>query len=113
MPSRPHYDTLEARAREAEAEVFGGDAVIVCDNLVKIYQQEDLEVIALQGLDLVVQQGEFIAIVGASGSGKSTLLGAMRKVVLKMMSNTMAWNPMEPFMFTVANEDYKYVNFLF
>ena len=81
MPSRPHYDTLEARAREAEAEVFGGDAVIVCDNLVKIYQQEDLEVIALQGLDLVVQQGEFIAIVGASGSGKSTLLGVLAGLV--------------------------------
>jgi ABC-type lipoprotein export system ATPase subunit len=53
---------------------------IVCDNLVKIYKVADLEVVALQGLDLVVEQGEFIAIVGASGSGKSTLqniLGGM------------------------------------
>jgi len=55
--------------------------VIVCDNLVKIYQQADLEVIALQGLDLVVQQGEFTAIVGASGSGKSTLLGVLGGLV--------------------------------
>ena len=75
------YDTRERRARDAEDEVFGGDAVIVCDNLVKIYQHEDIEVIALQGLDLVVQQGEFVAIVGASGSGKSTLLGVLAGLV--------------------------------
>ena len=52
---------------------------IVCDNLVKIYKVADLEVVALQGLDLAVEQGEFIAVVGASG-GKSTLqniLGGM------------------------------------
>ncbi|MGH3024669.1 MAG: ABC transporter ATP-binding protein [Gaiellaceae bacterium] len=46
---------------------------ILCDNLVKIYKVADLEVVALQGLDLVVGAGELIAIVGASGSGKSTL----------------------------------------
>jgi ABC-type lipoprotein export system ATPase subunit len=59
----------------------GGDAIIVCDNLVKIYQVADLEVIALQGLDLVVEAGEFIAVVGASGSGKSTLLGILGGLV--------------------------------
>jgi len=57
------------------------DAVIVCDNLVKIYKQADLEVIALQGLDLVVDSGEFVAIMGASGSGKSTLLGVLGGLV--------------------------------
>ncbi len=56
-------------------------AVIICDNLVKIYKQADLEVIALQGLDLVVDSGEFVAIMGASGSGKSTLLGVLGGLV--------------------------------
>lgn len=64
-----------------DAPGYGGDAVIACENLVKIYKQADLEVIALQGLDLVVQRGEFTAIVGASGSGKSTLLGVLGGLV--------------------------------
>ncbi len=46
---------------------------IVCENVVKIYKVADLEVVALQGLDLLVEEGDLIAIVGASGSGKSTL----------------------------------------
>lgn len=50
---------------------------IVCENLVKIYKVDELEVVALQGLDLEVQQGEFLAIVGASGSGKSSLLNLL------------------------------------
>ena len=52
-------------------------AFIVCDNLVKIYKVADLEVVALQGLDLVVQRGELLGIVGASGSGKSTLMNVL------------------------------------
>lgn len=50
------------------------EAFIICQNLVKIYKLAELEVVALQGLDLTVQQGELIAIVGKSGSGKSSLL---------------------------------------
>jgi len=52
-------------------------AAIVCDGLVKIYKVADIEVVALQGLDLVVDEGEFVAVVGASGSGKSTLLNIL------------------------------------
>ena len=49
----------------------------MCEGLVRIYKVADLEVVALQGLDLVVGAGEMIAIVGASGSGKSTLLNIL------------------------------------
>ena len=48
--------------------------VIVAENLVKIYKTKDIEVLALQGLDLAIERGEIMAIVGNSGSGKSTLL---------------------------------------
>ncbi|MCB9006406.1 MAG: ABC transporter ATP-binding protein [Ardenticatenaceae bacterium] len=53
------------------------DSFIYCDNLVKIYKVADLEVVALQGLDLAVEKGEMMALVGASGSGKSTLLNVI------------------------------------
>ncbi len=54
-----------------------GEPIIVCDNLVKIYKVADLEVVALQGLDLTVNRGELMAIIGNSGSGKSTLLNIL------------------------------------
>jgi len=55
--------------------------MIVCENLVKIYQVADLEVLALQGLDLTVQRGELMAIVGVSGSGKTTLMNVLGGLV--------------------------------
>jgi len=51
--------------------------MILCDNLVKIYKVQDLEVVALQGLDLMVDQSEFMAVIGPSGSGKSSLMNIL------------------------------------
>jgi len=53
------------------------DVFIRCDGLVKIYKVANLEVFALQGLDLAVARGEMLGIVGASGSGKSTLMNIL------------------------------------
>ncbi len=55
----------------------GDSAHIVCDNLVKIYKIAHLEVVALQGLDLVIAPGELLGFVGASGSVKSTLMNIL------------------------------------
>lgn len=51
---------------------------VVADGVVKIYKVADLEVFALQGLDLEIAGGEMLALVGASGFGKSTLLTPCR-----------------------------------
>jgi ABC-type lipoprotein export system ATPase subunit len=51
--------------------------MIACDQLVRIYATDGIEVQALQGLDLLVGKGELTAIVGASGSGKSTLMNIL------------------------------------
>lgn len=51
--------------------------MVRCENLVKIYKAMNIEVVALQGLDLTVEKGELIAIIGNSGSGKSTLLNIL------------------------------------
>ena len=50
---------------------------VFCQDVFKIYKIADLEVVALRGLDLAVDAGEVVAIVGASGSGKSTLLNIL------------------------------------
>jgi ABC-type lipoprotein export system ATPase subunit/bifunctional DNA-binding transcriptional regulator/antitoxin component of YhaV-PrlF toxin-antitoxin module len=56
---------------------MASEPFIICDNLVKIYKIANLEVFALQGLDLIVAPGELMGIVGASGSGKSTLMNIL------------------------------------
>ena len=50
---------------------------IYAEELFKIYKTDELEVVALRGLDLQVAKGEMMAIVGASGSGKSTFLNIL------------------------------------
>ena len=51
--------------------------MVQAENLVKIYKSRDVEVMALQGLDLTVERGELMGLIGASGSGKSTLLNML------------------------------------
>lgn len=51
--------------------------MITCEGLVKIYKTDDIEVVALQGLNISVAKGEMMAIIGNSGSGKSTLLNIL------------------------------------
>jgi len=55
----------------------GADGMIVCDRLVRIYSGEGIEVQALQGLDLLIAEGELTAVIGAAGSGKSTLMNIL------------------------------------
>lgn len=73
--SLPDVDSFPTDKGESPEEK--DDPIIVCDNLVKIYRVADLEVMALQGLDLKIQPREVMAIIGASGSGKSTLLNIL------------------------------------
>lgn len=70
--------TTEAEQNTQPAEKAQADDIMIsCDNLVKIYKTDEIEVVALQGLDLEVKRGELMAIVGNSGSGKSTLLNML------------------------------------
>ncbi|GAA4452209.1 ABC transporter ATP-binding protein [Phytohabitans houttuyneae] len=72
--SKPPLSVPQPSPRTPEP---GPETMIACESLVRIYQTGSVEVQALQGLDLVVERGEMIAVVGASGSGKSTLLSIL------------------------------------
>ena len=71
MQPSPHQPSTHPRSGADDAPY------IHCEDLFKIYKTEELEVVALRGLDLRVARGEMMAIVGASGSGKSTLLNIL------------------------------------
>ncbi len=60
--------------KQEEMYSHSDEPIIVCDGLVKIYKTEDVEVMALQGLELEVKRGEILSVIGKSGSGKSTLM---------------------------------------
>ena len=53
------------------------DPFVNCNELYKIFKVADIEVMALQGLDLSVREGEMVGVVGASGSGKTTLMNVL------------------------------------
>jgi len=51
--------------------------VIAVHNVTRTYRAGDIDVLALRGVDLEIERGEFVAIVGSSGSGKSTLMAIL------------------------------------
>lgn len=54
--------------------------ILKCEGIKKVYSSGANQVKALDGIDLIVGKGEFVAIIGASGSGKSTLLHILGSV---------------------------------
>ncbi|MBN0046375.1 ABC transporter ATP-binding protein [Streptomyces actuosus] len=78
MTVNPTLADLAHRASAArDTPAYGHDALITCDRLVRVFSADGIEVQALQGLDLLVREGELMALVGASGSGKSTLMNIL------------------------------------
>jgi len=76
LSNENNFSNIEAGTQDS-SQSDQENNMIVCENLVKIYKTKETEVVALQGLDLVIEKGELMAIIGNSGSGKSTLLNML------------------------------------
>lgn len=73
-------ERLCTQADERKETIENRMEILKCEALRKVYGHGGNQVTALQGIDLSVSKGEFVAIVGASGSGKSTLLHILGSV---------------------------------
>lgn len=65
------------RTIDAPSAPFDDDAAYRLTDVIRVYREADVETIALRGIDLTIQRGAFVAIMGRSGSGKSTLLNLL------------------------------------